>query len=53
MGRRHRRIGTRQYQRQAFGIIPVCLDMDERGFNNASAAALGSAAHCAGQIAER
>jgi hypothetical protein len=53
MGGRHWCIGTGQDQRQALGIVPVCLDMDERGFDDAGPAALGTPAHRAGQIAER
>ena len=53
MGRRHRRVRAGQDQRQALGIVPVRLDVDQRTFDDAGAAAFGSTPHRAGQIAQR
>lgn len=53
MRRGNWRIGTRQDQGKVLGIVPVRLDVDEGGFDNAGPASLGSAAHRAGQIVQR
>ena len=53
MSRRYRRVGSGQDQRQSLGIVPVRLDEDKGALDDASPAALGPAAHGAGQIAER
>ena len=53
MGRRHRRVRAGQDQRQALGILPVRLDVDERAFDDAGPTALGTPAHGPRQIAKR
>jgi hypothetical protein len=53
VGRRDRRIGAGQDQRQALGIVAVCLDMDERALDHASAAAVRTPAHRTRQVAKR
>ena len=40
-------------QRQALGIVAVCLDMDERALDHASAAAVRTPAHRTRQVAKR
>jgi hypothetical protein len=48
-----RRGVARQDQRQAFGIIAACLDMDQGAFDHARPAALGAATYHVGEIVER
>lgn len=51
--RRDGRVRAGQDQGEAFGIGAARLDMDQRGFDHAGPASLGSAAHGARQIVER
>jgi len=51
--RSDRRVSAGQDQRQALGIGPVGLDVDQGGFDNAGPASLRPAAHRGGQIVQR
>jgi hypothetical protein len=53
MGRQNGCFRAWQDERQTFGIIPVRLDTDERGFNDTRPAPFRSPTHRAGQITKR